>query len=223
LKRPASEAAFGQEKGRRRPGACMDEPAAPDGETRRPRRAREVIRPPGREDETGPAIRFEESTRGLHNAKNIAFYLMLCNGFLGFGAQKACRLRDIGGIAENDVELSPGPEKAEVGPDNGDPALEPVQADVPAGEAGEQGLNFHRREMGKAAHAQEQGDDPAPRAELQKLVGRPDSNEIGQKGGVEGEPVSALFLEDEDAAPIEGIQGFVGAGGAGREPPARRA
>ena len=128
---------------------------------------------------------------------------MFCNGFLGGGAQETRSFSDIWRVREDDVESPAGAVAAQVCPDDRDAVLEPVEADVAAGEGGQAGLDLQGGQAGELPAAEEKGDDPAPGAELEDILPRLRPDEIGQERGVEGEPVAVLPLTDDDPASKE--------------------
>ena len=162
--------ALGQEQGGRLLRTWMNEAAAADVEPMGGGRGGEVVGAPGGIDEISPSARFEAPRRRAHDAQNIAFYLMFCNGFLGGGTQETGFFSDIWRVGEDDVEAPGGPVPAEVRPDDRDPILEPVQADVPPGQGGKLGLDLEGGQPGEGAPAEEKGDDPAPGAELEEAL-----------------------------------------------------
>ena len=93
--------------------------------------------------------------------------------------------------------------------DNGNPAGHPIEAHIPSGDLGEGGLDLDGGDGSGRPKADEERDDPAPRAQIEELVRPLGADEISQKRRVEGKAVPSLSLEDPDAAAIEPVQGFV--------------
>src|SRR4030043_1453202 len=204
--------ALGQEPASRFASSGMDKAQGLDLQSGFLQRPVEIASPLDRVDETGAAVLLQNASGGPHYIKNVAFYLMLGDGFFLGSAEVPSPALDVRGVRENQVELLARPKGPEVLLQDEDFLLEAIEGDIAAGQVGQAGLDLQADDPPERLAAEKERDDAVAGAQLEQPVPRPGADEISQERGVDRKPVSLLLLEEEDAAGVERVEGFSLAG-----------
>lgn len=201
--------AFSQKEMRRACPAGMDKTDGFKLQSILLRSLKKIISSFGRIDKIGPSLALEQLSSFFYNIKNIAFELMLGNGFFKRRAEISLSFSDIRRVGKDDVEFFSRLIAAQVSADNRDLLLEAIELQISAGHISQRFLDFKGRNLLERLDAQEHRDYGIPCSKLQDFIRSSGLDKVSQKRGIDSEAIALFLLKDEDPAMIKGIKCFI--------------